>query len=133
MKQILFILGLLLTVLVFSPQEVTNSEEVATSMKESFVIEKSAAADMQHRFEVISRDLRNSNCLTPRRHVQSTFRIPDVRVVKTAVRFLQEIRMKGLGQLVKVTEYESLRQTINYSSLYCRWGYHVYALRKIVI
>ncbi len=126
-------MGLLLTVILFSPQEVVSSEETEVPTKESYIQEKSAAADMQHRFEIIFQDLRNSNCLTPCRHVQSTFYIPHVRVVKTAIRLHQDIRLKGLDQLQKVTEYVSICQTINYSSLYCRWAYHVYALRKIVI
>jgi len=133
MKKILFIMGLLLVTLLFIPDEQINSESNAMVEREAIMKEKNAAEEMQHRIEKISKDMRGSNFLTPRRHVQSTYYSPHIRVIRSAERIIQDIRLKGADRLQKVTEYESLRQTINYSALLRRLGYHVYALRKIVI
>lgn len=134
MKQVLFIIGFILSVFLFSPAEpLTDDLSQIVGAKESYVKQKNDLADMQHRFEMISKDMRNSNFLTPRRHVQTTFHIPNIRVIKTAVRILQDFRLKGADQSQRILENRSICQTINYSSLLCRRGYYVYTLRKIVI
>ncbi|MDL2208816.1 hypothetical protein LJB97_04255 [Parabacteroides sp. OttesenSCG-928-O15] len=126
-------MGILLTLLMFSTPEEIIEGESRMAMSESYIEEKSDAADLQHRFEMISQDMKNSNCLTPRRPIQSTFHIPNVRVIKTATRILHEARIKGAEQIQKISEYRSLCQTTLNSSLFCRWGSHVFSLRKIVI
>ncbi len=95
--------------------------------------EENAATDVQHRLEVITNDIKNSNCLVPRRNVQTYQFIPRINVFKNTVRIFQDIRLKGAEQLQKVSEYLSGQQTINYSILRSVKGYHVYALRKIII
>lgn len=133
MKKLLFISGLFLALLFCIPPDgICETEELSTE-QEASIKGEDAGKDMQERFEQISKDLRNSNCLTPRRHIPSTYAIPAFRAIKNAVRIIQDIRIKEVGQLLKVSEQEVYRQTTYYSSLLCRTGYHIYALRKIII
>lgn len=132
MKNFLFILTLLLGTLLFSPEMETNSDFTSLSDKEVVMKEKDSA-DMQHHLEVLSSDLKGSNCLTPRRTAQTTVNTFDIRIQKNAEKILQIIRLKEANLLRKVSENVSTCQTINRSALLARMGYHVYALRKIII
>ena len=72
MKNFLFILGLLISFMLFAPEEGTKSmDEVMSATKEAVMKEKNTA-DAQRRFEVLSNELKSSNCLTPRRISQTT-------------------------------------------------------------
>jgi len=133
MKNILFIIGLIIAIFLFASEKETNGDQSIMAQREAVMKEKNAATDMQHRLEIISNDLRNSNCLTPRRNIQTTNHVPAIRVTKSAERILHYIRLKDAGQLQKVSEYVTVCQTINFSALLCSTGYHVYALRKIII
>ena len=64
MKNFLFILGLLMSFMLFAPEEGTKSmDEVMSATKEAVMKEKNTA-DAQRRFEVLSNELKSSNCLT---------------------------------------------------------------------
>ena len=64
MKNFLFILGLLISFMLFAPEEGTKSmDEVMSATKEAVMKEKNTA-DAQRRFEVLSNELKSSNCLT---------------------------------------------------------------------
>ena len=64
MKNFLFILGLLISFMLFAPEEGTKSmDEVMSATKEAVMKEKNTA-DVQRRFEVLSNELKSSNCLT---------------------------------------------------------------------
>lgn len=132
MKNILFILTLLLGALLFSPQEEIESNEMAVSKKESVMKEK-GSADIQYYLNVLSSDLKGSNGLTSRRTVQSTNYTFNVRTLKVAERMLQDIRLKEANALRKVSENVSECQTINLSTLFCRMAQHVFVLRKLII
>ena len=132
MKNILFILTLLFGILLFSPQEETKSDDIVISQKEAVMKEKSSA-DMQYFLTVLSTDLKGSNGLTARRTVQSTNNTFDLRTLKTAERVLQDIRLKEMNTLRKVSQEVSECQTINLSTLLCRMAQHVFVLRKLII
>lgn len=132
MKNILFILTLLLGALLFSPQEEIESNEMAVSQKEAVMKEK-GSADIQYYLNVLSSDLKGSNGLTSRRTVQSTNYTFNVRTLKVAERMLQDIRLKEANALRKVSENVSECQTINLSTLFCRMAQHVFVLRKLII
>ncbi|MDF9831696.1 hypothetical protein [Parabacteroides sp. PF5-6] len=134
MKKFLFILGLFLALLLHISSE-TERDEANDSLTEyeHSIKEQHAAADTQKRFEQIGKDMRNSNCLTPRRHVQTNYSPVPLRVVRHAVRIIQDIRLKEASQLQRVSEQVTLCQTTNYSILLSRLGYRIYALRKIII
>lgn len=133
MKKFLFIIGLFIAIFLFVTEKETNSDTCILAQREAIMKEKNAATDMQHRLEVISNDLRNSNCLTPRRNVQTSYQVPALRVTKSAIRILHDIRLKGADRQQKVSEYVTICQTTNRSALLCNRGYHVYALRKIIL
>ncbi|MDH6533398.1 hypothetical protein D0T51_00195 [Parabacteroides sp. 52] len=133
MKKFLFIWGLLLTVWLFIPQEDASSQSIRVHERETVMKEKNTLTDIQHRIEVLNKDMKSNHFLPPCRHVQSTYYLPPLRVIKNAQRMVQDIRLRGTDQLQKTIEYVSLRQTINYAALLRRAGYHVYALRKIII
>lgn len=134
MKNFLFILTLLFGMLLFVPEDVQKSVSMPdlSAQKEAVMKEKSAA-DMQHNLEILSNDLKDSNCLTPRRTVQATTNTLNIRLLKIEKKAIQYFRLKETNLLRKVSEEVAICQTINFSSLLCRMGYHVYGLRKIII
>ena len=132
MKNFLFILTLLFGILLFSPQEEIESNDIVMSNKEAVMKEKSSA-DMQYFLTVLSTDLKGSNGLTARRTVQSTNNTFHLRTLKIAEKVLQDIRLKEMNAQRKVLENVSECQTINLSTLLCRTAQHVFALRKLII
>ena len=134
MKNFLFILTLLFGMLLFVPEEVQNNDTTPgfEAQKEAGMKEK-GVADMQHNLEILSSDLKGSNCLTPRRTAQSPGNTLNIRLLKIEERAIQYFRLKEINLLRKVSEGVTICQTINFSTLLCRMGYHVYGLRKIII
>lgn len=134
MKNFLFILTLLFGMLLFVPEEVQNNDTTPgfEAQKEAVMKEK-GVADMQHNLEILSSDLKGSNCLTPRRTAQSPGNTLNIRLLKIEERAIQYFRLKEINLLRKVSEGVTICQTINFSTLLCRMGYHVYGLRKSII
>ena len=132
MKNFLFILTLLFGMLLFSPQEEVESDNIAVAQKEAVMKEK-GSADVQYYLNVLSTDLKESKGLTARRTVQSNNNTFHLRTLKIAEKVLQDIRLKEMNAQRKVLENVSECQTINLSTLLCRMGEHVFALRKLII
>ena len=134
MKNFLFILTLLFGMLLFVPEDVQNNDTTLdlSAQKEAIMMEK-GAADMQHNLEILTCDLKDSNCLTPRRTVQTVSNTINIRLLKIEEKAIQYFRLKEINLLRKVSEEVTICQTINFSTLLCRMGYHVYGLRKIII
>ena len=132
MKNFLFILTLLFGMLLFSPQEEVESDNIAVAQKEAVMKEK-GSADVQYYLNVLSTDLKESKGLAARRTVQSTNNTFHLRTLKIAEKVLQDIRLKEMNAQRKVLENVSECQTINLSTLLCRMGEHVFALRKLII
>lgn len=134
MKNFLFILTLLFGMLLFVPEEVQNSVDMPDlSVQSEAVMKEKGAADMQQNLEILSNDLKGSNCLTPRRTVQATTNTLNIRLLKIEKKAIEYFRLKEINLLRKVSEEVTLCQSINLSTLLCRMGYHVYGLRKIII
>lgn len=121
--------------LLFSPNDKEeNSGPIDLSaQREAVMNEVSADNHMQHNLEVLSSDLKGSNFLTPRRTVQSSNNTVNIRLLKIEEKVLHQFRQKEMNLLRKISEDVITCQTINVSTLLCRMGYHVYALRKIII
>ena len=119
MKNFLFILTLLFGMLLFSPQEEVESDNIAVAQKEAVMKEK-GSADVQYYLNVLSTDLKESKGLTARRTVQSTNNTFHLRTLKIAEKVLQDIRLKEMNAQRKVLENVSECQTINLSTLLCR-------------
>ncbi len=127
MKNFLFILTLLFGMLLFVPEDVQNNDPTPDLQAQK------EATDMQHNLEILSSDLKGSNCLTPRRSIQNVSNTLNIRLLKIEERAIQYFRLKEINLLRKVSEEVTICQTINFSTLLCRMGYHVYGLRKIII
>ena len=122
MKNFLFILGLLISFMLFAPEEGTKSmDEVMSATKEAVMKEKNTA-DVQRRFEVLSNELKSSNCLTPRRISQTANNTIEIRIWKNMEKSLQDMRLRGVNQLHRVSQHISTYQIINLSTLLCRMG-----------
>ena len=116
MKNFLFILGLLISFMLFAPEEGTKSmDEVMSATKEAVMKEKNTA-DAQRRFEVLSNELKSSNCLTPRRISQTTNNTIEIRIWKNMEKSLQDMRLRGVNQLHRVSQHISTYQIINLST-----------------
>lgn len=118
----------------FVPEDVQNNDTTLDLQvqKEAVMIEK-GTADMQHNLEILSSDLKGCNCLTPRRSIQNVSNTLNIRLLKIEEKAIQYFRLKEINLLRKVSEEVTICQTINFSTLLCRMGYHVYGLRKIII
>ena len=104
MKNFLFILGLLISFMLFAPEEGTKSmDEVMSATKEAVMKEKNTA-DAQRRFEVLSNELKSSNCLTPRRISQTANNTIEIRIWKNMEKSLQDMRLRGVNQLHRVSQ-----------------------------
>lgn len=134
MKNFLFILTLLFGMLLFVPEEIQNNDTTLDlqAQKEVVKIEK-GVADVQHNLEILSSDLKSSNCLAPRRTIQNAGNTFNIRLLKIEERINQSFRLKKINLLRKVSEEVTTYQSIYFSTLLCRMRYHVYALRKIII
>ncbi len=95
-------------------------------------VRKDHGKDVQRNFELISKDLKSSHGIA-RRNIQTTNFNCCIKLHKNTIRLLQYLRIKETIQLQKVSEYITTCQTAKLSALLCRMGYHVYALRKIII
>ena len=133
MKYLVFIIGLLVSVILFAP------EEGRTEMTDIFIANNEAlmktqdTSDTQRKFEVLSNELKSSTCLTPRRAFQTANNSFDIRIWKNMEKSLQCMRRRGENQLHKVSQHTSSCQTVLISTLLCRMGQYVYSLRKLII
>ena len=132
MKQILFIIGLFVSALLFVPEDEAKSLERALLVSQETVMEECESTESQRYFEVLSNHLNSSNILAPRR-VTSNKSIFSSRFGKILEKHLHGMRLKGENQLHKVFAHSSIDQTVYLSSLICRMGEHVFALRKLII
>lgn len=133
MKNFLFIFTLLLGALLFLPQEEPEAADHSVVASAETVMKENSASDSQQKFEIIRNELKDSKGLTSRRTVQTVNRTVSFRFQRSVEKLLQLLRLKEENSLRKISEEVSLRQTIHLSTLLCRKGYHVYALRKILI
>ena len=133
MKNILFIVGLLIGMFLFVPEEGVNNDNLLMASKQETVMKEKTATDVHHRLEILSNDLKGSNCLTPRRNIQTSSYTSNLRIQQGAEKTLHFIRIKGENTLCKVFATNSVCHTINLSTLFCRMGRHIYVFRKLII
>lgn len=119
--------------LLFLPEGESKAEDNRTLAQTETIMKENSASDSQQKLEILRSDLKDSNCLTPRRTIQTVNNPVNFRIQKSAEKLLQLLRLKEENSLRKISEDVSLSQTINLSTLLCRKGYHIYALRKILI
>ena len=133
MKKTLYILFLLVGIVLFIPNETQQESSAIFDLVGEESVWEEGQSDWEHHIEVISNDLQDSHCLALRRSSQITYPTSNLRLFRTELKAHQFFCMKKTNLLRKVLEEVSTYQSINYSSLLCRMGYHVYGLRKILI
>ena len=134
MKVILHIIILLLGVFFFTAEESQDDTAVLLSQaqKEMITVEE-GTTDMQHHLDILSNELKDTNCLVPRRSIQTSSSTLNIRLFKFEKKILQISYLKKTNLLRKVSEEVTTFQTIKFSTLLCRMGYHIKGLRKIII
>lgn len=133
MKRTFYILSLLLGVVLFMPNEIQQESSCVFNLVGGDSVWEEVQSDWEHQIEIISKDLQDSNCLALRRSSQTTSPTNNLRLFRTELKAHQFFCIKKTNLLRKVLEEVNTYQSINYSSLLCRMGYHVYGLRKILI
>ena len=134
MKVFLLIIILLLGIFFFTAEESQDDTAVLLSQaqKEMITVEE-GTTDMQHHLDILSNELKDTNCLVPRRSIQTSSSTLNIRLFKFEKKILQISYLKKTNLLRKVSEEVTTFQTIKFSTLLCRMGYHIYGLRKIII
>lgn len=134
MKRFLLIFGIFTGLLLFAFNVSIDSEsELHTALQETLMSEQDETTDIQQKIEAISNELKSSNCLAPRRVIQTTNPLVNLRLSNSGEKTLQLFRLKQESIFYKLTKSLSIRQTLYISSLQCRMGHHVFALRKLII
>ncbi|MCD8043352.1 MAG: hypothetical protein LUH10_09840 [Tannerellaceae bacterium] len=132
MKKILVILTFFCSFLLLGSAEESGSNEFTVPGGKEDVLKENTSTTQQS-IEILSKDLRSGNFLTPRRNVQVFNTSSHARVAQQINKLLRVLRVKGEDRLCRILEFNTYCQTVKLSSLLCRRGYHIYALRKIVI
>ena len=134
MKVFLHIIILLLGVFFFTAEESQDDTAVLLSQAQKDMITvEDGTTDMQHHLDILSNELKDTNCLVPRRSIQTSSSTLNIRLFKFEKKILQISYLKKTNLLRKVSEEVTTFQTIKFSTLLCRMGYHIYGLRKIII
>lgn len=134
MKQFLLVIGFVLgTVLFFNQDEKAQPLDVLSTLTKEAVMEDSETRDMQTCLAVLTSDMKNSNLLSPRRVIQTITYSFNLRTQNQVEKTVQYLRLKGHDLISKLLENNSITHHINYSALLARNGYHVFALRKLLI
>lgn len=134
MKRLLLFIGLLIGTLLFvSENETAGNDQATPQGQETVMKEKNPVSDIHYRIEALGNELKESNCLTPRRVFQPTSQSFQIRFQQSFDKLLQSLRQRSLGAIFKTSEDLSLGQSIHLSTLFCRAGHHVFALRKLII
>lgn len=113
------------------PEKEAKADHQLTT-REAIMKEK-YASDMEHNLEVISSDLKGSNLNILHRNIQLANQSFPIRSHQSVERAIRLFRLKTQEQIHKVNEQLTICQTINLSTLHCRWGSQIYALRKLII
>lgn len=135
MKHILIVIGLLIGFFLFIPKEgVDGNKTIAASLPAATVTkEKSSPTDVQHCIQTLSNELKDSLCLTPRRTLQTSGGAFNLRIHPTGEKLWQTFRLRNIDTMFRISANWSQCQTLRISTLFCRMGQHVYALRKLII
>ena len=100
---------------------------------EASMKEFSQENDLRHKVAILSNDLKGSNCLSPRRVLQTPSFSIDIRLLKQIERETYTIRLKGMNILDKTNQTFSFINSFNISTLEHRMGRYVYSIRKLLI
>ncbi|MBP8028246.1 MAG: hypothetical protein KAY81_06690 [Acinetobacter sp.] len=115
-----------------NPDQFGSGNDKFAASNNEVVKEKNDYSDIQDRIMTLKSDLSTSTCLTPRT-VQLTPSFLCERITRLAEKILQDVRIKEENLLRKTSEGVALTESLLVSALRSSAGYHVFALRKIII
>lgn len=135
MRKTLYIFSLLLGIFLLLPEEEVQHKQTVINafVEQESVLLENGEGELQQQIVIICNDLQDCNGLALRRSSQTNSQITPIRLLRTSQKNYHLFCLKKTNLLRKVLEEVNTYQTISYSTLLCRMGYHVFGLRKILI
>ena len=133
MKRAFYLIGLLLGLLLFAPEEGRQEQGNQQVTTEESYMQETATSDMERKLEVLSEELQHSQGLLARRSFQANGQSLTLRHIKTLEKVLHETAIQQANQLHRLSQHRNLTCINHLSSLACREGQHLFALRKLLL
>lgn len=133
MKRAFYLIGLLLGLLLFAPEEGRQEQGNQQVTTEESYTQETATSDMECKLEVLSEELQHSQGLLARRSFQANGQSLTLRHIKTLEKILHETAIQQANQLHRLSQHRNLTYINHLSSLACREGQHLFALRKLLL
>jgi len=135
MKNILYFMMFLVAFAMFISfgNEIANAVPDSQLMRDETVVGKDFAKEAQKQVEILCRDMRSNNFLAPQRSFQFGGNTLLVRSSRSMVKISHFIIKQKTDRLLKISTDVLADRLSNFYSLLCRSGYHIFALRKIII
>lgn len=132
MRKLFYIFGLLCWLLVLGSENGFGRTENEFPQTQDTVPDEQAASEHTEKQFILSSGLENSNCLTPRT-LQFNGNPVYQRAPKNILKQFHFLQLKEYDVQRKTHETTAVVQAIHCSTLLTGAGYHVFALRKIII
>ena len=133
MKRIFYLIGLLLGMFFFAPEENHQEQGDQQIAFQETGMQETATSDLEHKIEVLSEALQHSQGLLARRNFQANGQNLTLRHLKTVEKVLHETALHQANQLHRLSQHRNLTYINHLSSLACREGQHLFALRKLLL
>lgn len=132
MKKLFYLILLFCGIVLLNPNQFGSGNDKFAASNNEVIKEKNDCSDIQDRIMTLKGDLNTSTCLTPRT-VQLTPSLLCERISRLSEKILQYVRLKEENLLCKTSEGVALTESLLVSALRSSAGYHIFALRKIII
>ena len=133
MKRVCYLIGLLLGLLLFAPEESYQEQGNQQVTSQETCMQETATSDMERKIEVLSEELQHSQGLLARRSFQANGQSLTLRHMKTIEKVLHETALQQANLLHRLSQHRNLTYINHLSSLACREGQHLFALRKLLL
>ena len=133
MKHTLYLIGLLLGLLCFAPEADRQEQGNQQVTSQESCMQATDTSDMERQIEVLSEELQHNQGLLARRNFQSNGYSLALRHMKTLEKILHETSLQQANQLHRLFQHRYLTFSDHLSSLACREGQHLFALRKLLL
>ncbi|MGM9797169.1 MAG: hypothetical protein ACI3ZY_06285 [Parabacteroides sp.] len=133
MKHTFYLIGLLLGLLCFAPEEDHQEQDNQQVAAQETCMQETATSDMERKIEVLSEELQHSQGLLARRSFQTNGQSLTLRNMKTVEKILHETAIQQANQLHRLSQHRNLTYISHLSSLACREGQQLFALRKLLL
>ena len=133
MKHTLYLIGLLLGLLCFTPDDTPQAQGNEDIAYQETCMQETATSDTERQIEVLSKELQHCPGLLVRRNFQANGQNLTLRHTKTLEKVLHETTLQQANQLHRLSQHRNLTYNNHLSSLACREGQHLFALRKLLL